>query len=103
MLFVWQMMQAMELKVKLPMILQCYSKGIIDLSNNWSTGDRVHHVDVQMYMLQDPNEQKLIQMEWIDGNENPADLGTKNLDATSHKKHTIMLCDKDVKFHPISK
>lgn len=27
--------------------------------------------------------------EWIDGNKNLADLGTKNLDLTIHKKHNI--------------
>ncbi len=34
MLFVWRLMTAMELKVKLPMILQCDNKGTINLSKN---------------------------------------------------------------------
>ncbi len=37
-------------------------------------------------------------MEWIDSNENLADIGTKNLDATSHKKHTKVLCDDNDEF-----
>lgn len=49
---------------------------------------------VLMYMLQDINEQSLIQMELIDG-KNLTDLGTKNLDSTSHKKHTKVLCNAD--------
>ncbi len=102
MLFVWRMMQAMQLRVKLPMILQCDNKGTIDLSKNWSTGGRTRHVDVRMYMLRDLNEQKIIQMEWVDGNENSADLGTKNLDTASHKKHTAVLCGNDDDIQPIS-
>ncbi len=66
MLFVWRMIQAMQLQVKLPMILQCNNKGTIDLSKNWSTGGRTRHVDVRMYMLQDLNKQKLIQREGVD-------------------------------------
>ncbi len=84
MLFVWQMMQAMQLKVKLPMILQSNNKGTIYLSTNWSTGGRKQHVDMQTYMLHDLNEQKLIQMEWVDRNDNPTNLRTKNLDTKSH-------------------
>ncbi len=102
MLFVWQMMQAMQLRVKLPMILQCDNKGTINLSKNWSTGGRTRHVDVRIYMLRKLNEQTIIQMEWVDGNENSADLGTKNLDITSHKKHTATLCGNNDDIQPIS-
>ncbi len=75
------------------MILQCDNKGTNDLSKNWSTGGRTCHVDARMYMLQDLNEQKLMQME----------LGTNNLDITSHKKHTATLCRNDNDIQPISK
>ncbi len=47
------------------------------------------------------NKQKLIQMEWVDGNKNSANLYPKNLDATCHKKHTITLCGNNNKFQPI--
>ncbi len=92
MLFVWQMMQAMQLRVKLPMLLQCDNKGTINLSKNLSTGDKTCHVDVQIYMLCNLNKQKLIHIEWIDGIKKSADLGTKNLNTSSHKKHTTTLC-----------
>ncbi len=45
MIFVWRMMQVMQIQVKLPMILQCVNKGTIDLSKNWSTGGRIRHVE----------------------------------------------------------
>ncbi len=51
MLFVLQMMQSMQLKDKLPMILQCNKKGTIDLSKNWSTGGRTRHVDIHATLM----------------------------------------------------
>ncbi len=49
MLFVYGVMRNMELKVNLPMILECDNKGTIDLSRNWSVGGRTRHVDVRLY------------------------------------------------------
>ncbi len=60
--FVYQSMQTMELKIKLPMILECNNKGTIDLSCNCSVGGRTCHIDVRLYMLRDLNEDKIIQM-----------------------------------------
>ncbi len=81
------------------MILECKNKGTINFSCNWSEGGRTHHVDVCLYMLQDLNEDKIIQIKWIKGEDNLADLGTKNLNHASHHKHTKTLCgDNDKNF-----
>ncbi len=45
-----------------------------------------------MYMLQDLNIDKIIQMKWIKGEDNSADIGTKNLDHASQTKETEVLC-----------
>ncbi len=37
-------------------------------------------------------------MEWIDRNKISTNLGTKNLDAASDKKHTMKQCNNDNKF-----
>lgn len=43
-------------------------------------------------------------MEWNEGNENSTDLGTKNLDAASNRRHMKVLCgDINTFFHPILK
>jgi len=99
MLFVYRLMRTLDMKVQLPMILECDNKGTIDLSRNWSVGGRTRHVDVRLYMLRDLNEDKIIQMKWVKGEQNSADLGTKNLDHASHTKHTKTLCgDNDENF-----
>ncbi len=92
MLFVYRLMRTMDLKINLPMILECDNKGTVDLSHNWSVGGRTRHVDVRLYMLRDLNEDKIIQMKLIKGEENSAFLGTKNLVQASHAKHSKTLC-----------
>ncbi len=37
-------------------------------------------------------------MEWIDSNKNSVDIGTKNLNTASHKKHTKVLCGDNDEF-----
>ncbi len=56
------------------MILECNNKGTINLSCNWSVGGRTRHVDFWLYMLQDLNKDKIIQMKWIKGEENSAEI-----------------------------
>ncbi len=46
MMYVWNVLKSMGLKVKLPMILEMDNKGTVDLVNNWSIGGRTRHVDV---------------------------------------------------------
>ncbi len=76
MLFVSRLMIAMDLRVKIPMIVQCNNKG----AKNLIMGGK-RHVDVWLYILQDLNKNKLIQMNWVDDSKNLAVLGMKNLDA----------------------
>jgi hypothetical protein len=46
MMYVWNVLESMGLKVKLPMTLEMDIKGAVDLANNWSIGGRTRHVDV---------------------------------------------------------
>jgi hypothetical protein len=36
MVYVWHILESMELKVKFPMILELEKKGAVDLANNWN-------------------------------------------------------------------
>jgi hypothetical protein len=53
MMYVWNVLESMELKVNLPMTLEqeMDNKGAVDLANNWSIGGRTRHVDVQQCFL----------------------------------------------------
>jgi hypothetical protein len=46
MLFVMQILESMELKVKKPMILYIENKGAKDLAHNWSVGGGTRHIEV---------------------------------------------------------
>ena len=50
-LYVYQLLQSIGLKVKLRMILEIDNKGADDLSNNWSVGGRTRHVDASNHLL----------------------------------------------------
>jgi hypothetical protein len=53
MLFVYNILKSLGLKVQLPMVLEMDNKGAVDLANSWSVGGRTHHVDVRMYFLRE--------------------------------------------------
>jgi hypothetical protein len=52
-------LESMELKMKLPMILEMDNKGAVDLANNWSIGGRTRHVDVRQCFLWELKESKV--------------------------------------------
>ncbi len=70
----------MGLKVKLPIILEMDNKGAVNLANNWSVGNRTRHVDVRQCFLRELKKSKIMDISWIKGTENKADVFTKNLD-----------------------
>jgi hypothetical protein len=47
MLYIWNVLESLGLKMKLPMTLEINNKGAVDLANNWSIGGCTRHVDVQ--------------------------------------------------------
>jgi hypothetical protein len=86
----------MGLKVKLPMLLEMDNKGAVDLANNWSVGGRTRHVDVRQCFLQELKETKIMDIHWIKGSENDADMFTKNLDGPAFEKCIKTLVGQDV-------
>ncbi len=46
MLYMKNMLGSLELKVKLPRVLEMDSQGAVYLANNWSVGGRTRHIDV---------------------------------------------------------
>jgi hypothetical protein len=83
MLYTKNVLDSMGLKIKLPMILELDNKGAINLANNWSVGGQTRHVDVRQCFLWGLRESKIMDIRWIKGMENKADVFTKNLDGLS--------------------
>jgi hypothetical protein len=104
MLYVWNVLESMELKVKHPMILEIDNKGTVELANNWSIGGCTRHVDIRQCFLREVNEFKVIDIRWIKGLENKADAFTKNLDGPAFKKciRTLVGYNVHIKKSPTS-
>jgi hypothetical protein len=46
MLYMKNELEALGLRVKLPMVLEMDNQGAVYLANNWSIGGRARHIDV---------------------------------------------------------
>jgi hypothetical protein len=88
MLFEMRVLESIQLKVELPMILKTDNKGVVDLANNWSAGGRTRHIAVRANFLRELKEQGLLRVEWIPTNDNSSDLFTKNLPGPLFNKHS---------------
>jgi len=78
------------------MILEMDNRGAVDLANSWSIGGRARHVDVRQCFLQELKESKVLDIHWIKGLENNADVFTKNLDGPAFEKSIRSLVGQDV-------
>ena len=77
MMYTKRIMESLELRVKLRMILEVDNKGTVDLINNCSVGGRTRHVETRQLFLRGIKEQGVFQVKWLKGDENEVDLFTK--------------------------
>ena len=95
MMYVYRVVTSMGLLVELPMLVEMDNSGAKDLANSWSVGGRTRHVDVRMFFLRELKEDGFITIKHVPGNDNEADIFTKNVDAASLHNHVKMLCGDD--------
>ena len=77
------------------MRLEVDNKGAKDLTHNWSVGGRTRHVNVREWFLRDLKEEGVVEVKWISGDNNSADLFTKNLQGPLFEKHVRTYCGED--------
>ena len=85
----------MELNVELPMILHVDNSRAVDLTNSWSSGVRNRHMDTRLNFLTELKEDKIMNVVWTSGDNNPSDLYTKNLHGPLFRKHIATYCGDD--------
>ena len=56
----YHLLELMELKVELLMILEMENSGAVDIANSLSVGSRTHQVDVHNYFLHELKDQGLL-------------------------------------------
>jgi hypothetical protein len=94
-MYCYRIITSLGLKVELPMILEMGIKGAVDLANNYSVGGRTRHLDVKFFFLRELKEKGLLVIKHVPGNENDADIFTKNVTASIFKKHLPLYVGKD--------
>ena len=85
-----RIMESLEFKVKLPMILEVDNKGTVDLIQNWSVGGRTRHMETRQVLLRGMKDQGVFQVKWVKVDENEVDLFTKNFPGPLFEKHCVM-------------
>ena len=69
MLYVYRLLESLDLKVKLPMVLEMDNSGAVDIANSWSVGGRTRFVDVRNYFLCKLKDQGLFVIKHIAGDD----------------------------------
>ena len=87
MLFALRLLEALGLKVELPMLLEMDNMGAVHLANNWSVGGRTRHIDVRNHFLRELKEQGLLVIRYVKGDDNDSDIFTKNTSSKVFKRH----------------
>jgi hypothetical protein len=95
MLFVYNILKSLGLKVQLPMVLEMDNKGAVDLDNSWSVGGHNHHVNVQMYFLRELKDNGLLVIRHFSGDNNDTDIFTKNTTSAVFNKHFVKFIGND--------
>ena len=95
MLYVANVLESLGLQVEYPMVLEMDNKGAVDLANSWSVGGRTRHVDVRMYFLRELKDQGKLVIRHISGDDNDADIFTKNTSAAVFNKHVVNFVGTD--------
>ena len=79
----------------MPMLLEMDNKGAAQLANNWSVGGRTRHVDVRNHFLIELKDNGIIVVRHVPGDDNDADLFTKNVTRAVFDKLVPRLVGKD--------
>ena len=76
--FIVQLLQTMNIEVKLPITVYVDDVGAIRLSNNRTTSDRTKHIDIRTAFVQEYQEDGKIIIKFVKSEENEADIFAKN-------------------------
>ena len=95
MMYTKNILESLELSVELPMVLEIDNRGAVDLLNSWSVGGRTRHVGVKLNYLRELKEQGIMVYQWVSGDENDADMHTKNVPGPLLEKHSRVYFGED--------
>ena len=86
-LFIKHIMDFLEVKLTLPIMVNIDNKGATFLANNEYASQRTKHIDVKYHFIRQHIEEGTIKTNLIKSEENPSDVFTKNLGHNLFWKH----------------
>ena len=60
-----RLLESMNLKVRLPMLIECDNKGAVDLVNGYQVGAGTKYIDVRTFFVRDLKDDGVIEVKWI--------------------------------------
>ena len=94
MLYMYHLLESLELNTELPMVLKIDNSGAVDIANSWSVGGRTRHVDVRNYFLSKIKDQGLLVIKHIPG-DSDANIFTKNVTSAIFNCHIPLHMGRD--------
>ena len=94
--FIVQLLQTMNIEVKLPITVYVDNVGAIWLSNNRTTSDRTKHIDIRTSFVKEYQEDGKIIIKFVKSDDNEADIFTKNTtNVVFHNHQKKLIWDKN--------
>ena len=87
-IFLKQVLEFLNIKFTLPIIVRVDNVGAIYLANNAISGPRMKHVDIRYHFVRDLIETGIVEISFVRSEENDSDVFTKNLGEELFCKHT---------------
>ena len=89
--FVYQLLDFMGIKVKLPIIVNVDNIGAMFMANNVAISNRTKHVDIRAKYVTQMCVEGFLKVIFVKSEDNDSDLFTKNLSNELHMKHARKL------------
>ena len=95
MIYIYRLLESLELEVELPMILEMDNSGTVDIANSWSVSGRTRHVDVRNYFLRKLKDLGQLVIRHIAGELKDADIFTKNVTSVIFNRYIPLYVGHD--------
>jgi len=90
MLYMYHLLESLDLKVELPMVLKVDNSGAVDIANSQSVNGRMRHVDVRNHFLHKLNYHVLLIIRHNPRDSNDVYIFTKNVTSTVFNHHVLL-------------
>lgn len=92
--FIYMLLQFMEIKVILPIVVRVDNNGAIFMSENNHVSQRTKHVDIRYKFVNEFVEDKFLEIIFVRSEDNDADIFTKNVSGELYDKHSRKMIGK---------